>query len=327
MGALKQIALNVLSAGPVYATLRRRALRGNPTLLLCYHTLGPDAEVMDAWTVARASEFRRQIRFLQQHFDIVSLDQALNSTAPVARPRAVLTFDDGDIGLFTHLLPIVEAEALPVTIYIATAQIETGRPYWFDRIMNALQNPGATTISITADGAKSWRVGPETGAERWRVISDILETLKLAPPSTREDLTRDILRQAGPARTEFTPLAPMSPDQVHALAQNPHITIGAHSHCHNLLDQIPLDQAETSMRRSRNLLQHWSGQPVDHFAYPNGNHNAGLQQAAERAGFRTAAALGDTLCTDLRTNPYAIPRVLVGRYDSLARLRLRFIGY
>ena len=50
MGLLKQTALSILGRGPVYAALRMKALRTNPTLVLCYHTLGPDTEVMDAWT-------------------------------------------------------------------------------------------------------------------------------------------------------------------------------------------------------------------------------------------------------------------------------------
>ena len=323
----KQLALSALAAGPIYAALRAVSLRQHPTLILCYHSLGPDDEVMDAWTVARVSDFCRQIAFLRRHFDIVSLDEALQTSPAPNKPRAVITFDDGDVGLFTHLLPIVEAEALPVTLFIATAQIESGQPYWFDRIMNALQNAGATTLNVDANGPKSWTVGPDTGAARWAVISDILETLKQVQPDQREALTQSILNQAGPNTSKTTSLAPLTHAQLKTLAQNPNVTIGAHSHCHNLLDQIPPEQAEGSIRKSRALLQEWTGQPVDHFAYPNGNHSPTLHKLVQKAGFASATILGQSLCQPAQTNPYALPRVLVGRYDSLARLRLRFIGY
>lgn len=328
MRALKTTALALLSQGPVHAVLRARMLRDAPTLVLCYHSLGPDTDTIDAWTVTRAADFRDQIALLRQWFDIVSLGEALDPAMPTSRrPRAVITFDDGDIGLFTHLLPIVKAEALPVTLYIATAQIESGQAYWFDRIMNALQNPGPTTISLDLNGVRTWQVGPETGAARWMVISDILETLKTVSPERRERLTRTILEQAGPVQSKFTPLAPLTVGQLQELGATPHVTIGAHSHCHNLLDQIPLDQAETSIQKSRDLLQNWTGQPVDHFAYPNGNHTPELGEAVRRAGFRSATILEGTLSATTPPDPYAIPRVLVGRYDSLERLRLRFIGY
>ena len=226
----------------------------------------------------------------------------------------------GDVGLHTHLLPIVEAEALPVTLYVATAQIESGQVYWFDRIMNALQNPGVTTVRIEADKPRTWQIGPETGAARWMVISDVLESLKRIPPDLREALTSEILQQAGPAKRCFTPLAPLSVAQLNDLARSPHVTIGAHSHCHNLLDQIPLEEAAQSIRTSRELLQAWTGQPINHFAYPNGNHSPALHDAVKSAGFTSATALGSELCDPLRTNYFAIPRVLVGRYDSLNRL-------
>ncbi|WP_170480121.1 polysaccharide deacetylase family protein [Ruegeria arenilitoris] len=327
MGILKQTAISVLSGGPVYLALRTYALRKNPTLILCYHTLGPDNEIMDAWTVARASQFRQHIRFLRQHFKIVGLDQALNPEYKEDKPRAVLTFDDGDIGLFTHLLPIIEAKGLPVTLYVATEQIETGKAYWFDRIMNALQAPGETEVTIEFSGRRSWTVGPETGPERWAIISDILETLKQVSPERREELTQSILEQVKTQRTDFTKLEPLSRAQLEELAINPNVVIGCHSHCHNLLDQIPLDQAEESIRKSRSLLQSWTGQSIEHFAYPNGNHSPALHQIVRQAGFTSATILGQTLCQPSQDNVFALPRVLVGRYDSLKRLRLRFIGY
>ena len=60
----------------------------------------------------------------------------------------MLTFDDGEVGLHTHLLPFVEQEQVPVTVYVATGQIETGQPYWFDRVMNAMQGDGVTSVTM-----------------------------------------------------------------------------------------------------------------------------------------------------------------------------------
>jgi peptidoglycan/xylan/chitin deacetylase (PgdA/CDA1 family) len=322
---LKQAALSVLSSRPVYGLLQSRSLRDRRPTILCYHTLGPDDETMDAWTVLRACDFRQQLAFLREHYDIVSLDEALSHPAPTPRAKAVLTFDDGDAGLFNHLLPIIEAEAVPVTVYIATAQIVEGRAYWFDRVMNALQGQECADIDLRHAGLAKWRVGPQTGAARWMVISDILEALKRMPPDRREALAQDVVAQAGPSQRAFTPLKPMTVEQLKILAANPHVTIGAHSHCHNLLDQIPLEEASDSIDRSRKLLQDWTGQPVRHFAYPNGNMNPALQKRLELLGFATGAAL--TVGQDDKTpNAFALPRISIGRYDDIRRFRLRLVG-
>lgn len=322
---LKKAAFAALSSPPLYGQLRKRALRGDPLTVLCYHTLGPDTDDMDAWTVLRVSDFRRQVETLRQRYDIVSLDDALKRRREGRRPQAVLTFDDGDVGLFTHLLPIVRAEGLPVTIYVATRQIETGQPFWFDRVMNALQVGGAS-IDLRDAGLGTWMIPDDTGAPKWDVISDILETLKTVDPADRDRIADMVVAQAPDGATPPTPLAPMSVDQLKELSATPGVSIGAHSHCHNLLDQIPLDAARRSVATSKRLLEEWTGQDIRHFAYPNGNHTPDLGSMIANLGFRSAAVL-DSLLTRRNGDPMALSRLAIGRYDSLQRFKLRLVGF
>jgi peptidoglycan/xylan/chitin deacetylase (PgdA/CDA1 family) len=85
--------------------------------------------------------------------------------------------------------------------------------------------------------------------------------------------------------------------------------------------------AKESMARSRALLQDWSGQPVHHFAWPNGNHAPAVRSAAAEIGFRTATALGDSIWRPSEwRDPFALPRIGIGRYDTGARFRLRVLG-
>ncbi len=326
---IRKTALSVLGSAPVYQALQRRALRDNPITILCYHTLGTDHESMDAWTVLRADDFRQHIQFLRSQYDIVSLDQALAGPGNAQRPQVVLTFDDGDIGLHTHLLPILRAETLPVTIYIATAQIEHQQPYWFDRVMNALQNPSGCQIDLRGAGLGLYTVPASTGTPkdpaRWQAISDILEHLKTVSPRVRENLSADILRQVGEFTAVTTPLHPLTLDQLKELAANPNVTIGAHSHCHNLLDQIPIAEALDSISHSRQLLRDWTGQGVCHFAYPNGNHNKAVEEIVTQAGFSSATVLDNHLAPR-DANLYALSRLAIGRYDQIARLKLRLVN-
>jgi peptidoglycan/xylan/chitin deacetylase (PgdA/CDA1 family) len=324
---LKRSAVRALSSKVPYALLRYCALRNGSVTILAYHTLGHDREAFDAWTAVRIGDFRRQFAFVQEHYDIVSLDEAIaHRGSNRRRPSAVITFDDGDVGLHTHLLPFVEEAKVPVTIYVATQQIETGEPFWFDRITSALHSTGPLTIDLRPQGLRSWTLGKEPGPRNWAVISDLLETLKSVTPDVRLDVCESILAQAPTSgQRKFVALAPLSIAQLRELSASRWVTIGSHSHCHSLLDQIPLPQAVASIEASRRLLKSWTGQSVHHFAYPNGNHNPALESAVSALGLRSAATLGMKLWTGA-TNLFALPRIAIGRYDDVRRFKLRLAG-
>lgn len=315
---IRRCALRALARPPVWRLLRVKALRFNPVTILCYHTLSSDRGGVDGWTALRVSDFQAQLTDLQNHYDIVSLDNAL--TEPTGkRPRLVLSFDDGDRGLHKHLLPIVRASGLPVIIYVATEQFETGQPFWFDRVVNALQ--GGCKVSV--DGLGQWVLPAEEGSAHWAVLGEVLQALKEADHSARDTLANQVVAQGN--TTQTSPLGPMQLDELRTLAATPGVTIGAHSHGHELLDQIPLEQARESIARSRRLLQDWTGQEVRHFAFPNGNHTAGLRNTVADLGFTSAAILEDRLVNQ-QADPYALPRISIGRYDSRDRVRLRLVG-
>ena len=239
------------------------------------------------------------------------------------RPQAVLTFDDGDRGLARHLVPILKDEGVPVTVYVATEQFETGKAFWFDRVVNALHAPRAIDIDLKKHGRTIWHFPPVSGKPRWSILGRLLETLKAADPALRETLTEEIVAQA-PAGDEGG-LGPMSRRELRHLADLPGVTIGAHSHGHELLDQIPLAAARESIARSRALLRDWTGQKIRHFAFPNGNHSAELRTTVRDLGFSSATILEERTAPR-HTDPFALPRISVGRYDALARFKLRLAG-
>lgn len=315
---IKALALSTLSAPPIWGVLRRRALRDNPLTILCYHTLGPDRGGVNGWTALREGNFRAQLADLQAHYDIVSLDKALD--APQGpRPKAVITFDDGDRGLHAHLLPVMQDIPVPVTVYVATKQFETRQPFWFDRVVNALQGPG----EVRVEGLGAWTLPGSDDKAHWDALHPILQALKEVDPAMRDAWADKVVDEGGAAPA--LALGPMTKDELAELAATPGVTIGAHTHGHELLDQIPLEAARVSVACSRDLLQDWTGQGVDHFAFPNGNHTPALRNMVKDLGFRSATILEERTAPQ-GCDPFALPRISAGRYDSAARMRLRLVG-
>lgn len=321
----KRFGRGLLARGPAYAAARARALAGGAATILMYHTIGRDDEDFDAWTVVRRSDFLRQVDWLRAHYDVVALDAALDGTGHEgARPCAVLTFDDGEAGLHEHLLPLVEREELPVTVYVATGQIESGQAYWFDRVMNAAQVEATTPIEV--EGLPAATLGAARGERGWGAIGALLEALKRLDPAARERATQALERALAAApRRRFTALAPMSLPQLQALAASRWVTIGAHTHCHSLLDQLPLDEACRTIVRSRQLLREWTGRDIGHFAFPNGNLNDRLTAAVAALGFGSAMATTKGLWRP-GAGRFAVPRIPVGRWDGPDKFRLDLLG-
>lgn len=316
---IKPAIVRVLGAKPIWPLLLKRALKDQPLTILCYHTLGANTGGINGWTALREGDFRAQLADLRDAYEIVSLDQALEG-GQGARPRAVITFDDGDVGLYTHLLPILKETSVPVTLYIATAQFETRRPFWFDRVVNALQGAG----QITLDGVGTWDLPGGAGKDHWAALGKVLNALKGLDPEDREAAADQIVAQGNTATSGET-LGPMTLEQLQKLGRTPGVAIGAHTHGHELLDQITPEAARASVAKSRALLQEWTGQDVRHFAFPNGNHTPALRDMIRDLGFASATLLEDRVAPQ-GGDPFALPRISVGRYDSRARVRLRLAG-
>jgi peptidoglycan/xylan/chitin deacetylase (PgdA/CDA1 family) len=94
------------------------------------------------------------------------------------------------------------------------------------------------------------------------------------------------------------------------------IEIGAHSHSHARLDQLPTRLLEWELRTSKALLEDRLGKPVPSLAYPFGYWNAGVRKAVRAAGYRHAAAVANTTVQP-RHDSLALPRLTVRQSTAL----------
>jgi peptidoglycan/xylan/chitin deacetylase (PgdA/CDA1 family) len=94
------------------------------------------------------------------------------------------------------------------------------------------------------------------------------------------------------------------------------IEVGAHSHSHPELDQISDRALERELRTSKDLLEDRLGRPVPTLAYPFGYWSRRVRDAVGAAGYRSAAAVGNTTVTT-HDDVLALPRLTVRRSTSL----------
>ena len=88
------------------------------------------------------------------------------------------------------------------------------------------------------------------------------------------------------------------------------VEIGAHSHTHRQLDLLPEREVATELSRSGDLLAETLGHPIRSFAYPHGYWRAKVLRLVEAAGFDSACAVGEALCS-ARDHPLALSRLMI----------------
>lgn len=318
---LRPLVDRTASAPSVLALARRRLARRGVTVLM-YHEIGRDDDTVDVWQVVRESDFLRQAEHLRRHYDVVTVDEALSRLPGLdegERPLAVITLDDGNRGNLERLLPLVEREALPVTVYIASEHIEAQSTYWFDRIVNLCQTGAPLALDLSAFGLGHWSFNQDFGAANWARIQALLQRLKSFDMARCDEVAAAVAAQVG-ERPHVRALAPLTPSEVGQLGASRWVTIGAHTHGHEVLTLLDDAQILASVQANQERLARWTGRTAHHFAYPSGICDQRVRDVIRQAGFRSAMGTWSGVWRP-SDDPFWIPRIAVGRYDDFARFK------
>jgi peptidoglycan/xylan/chitin deacetylase (PgdA/CDA1 family) len=117
-----KLAARTLTYPSLYFKNHRRAREKSFPVVILFHHVITDRE---SFLGMPTDNFLRQVRFLKEHYRIVSLTEALLmlNKGEVTAPTVVLTFDDGYADNFLGLRAVAEAEDIPVTLFVCTQHV------------------------------------------------------------------------------------------------------------------------------------------------------------------------------------------------------------
>jgi len=98
------------------------------------------------------------------------------------------------------------------------------------------------------------------------------------------------------------------------------IEIGAHSHSHPQLDQLPDRLLREELVTNRDLLEERLGHRVTSLAYPFGYSSRRVRRAVADAGYEHAAAVANTAAAR-DSDTFAVPRLTIRRTTDTERFR------
>jgi peptidoglycan/xylan/chitin deacetylase (PgdA/CDA1 family) len=187
-------------------------------------------------------EFSDAIKYLKSlGLGFISVDelcQIIKNETTFPKGKVLVTVDDGWESNYHNMVPVAEAEKVPITIFVATEAIEYGN-YWFN-YAKAAEKMGLRYPS--KDSLKDLQ-----NSERLKIVEEIKKGVSLE-------------REA------------MTISQLQIIDKLPYVTIEAHSHIHPILPNCTDAEVQQDILECKSKLEKWLERPLKAFAYPNGDY-------------------------------------------------------
>lgn len=299
--------------------------------MLLYHrvaTLDRDPQGL----AVTPQRFAEHLRCIGAHGVPMSLETMVEQARAGALPRGAVavTFDDGYADNLLRAVPLLAAERVPATVFIATATLATGREFWWDELEHLLLEcgplPSRLQVRIGTYAAE-WDLSAmaSPGEARRRVYDDLCLRLRSVTGAIRDQALNELSALVARPRQVRASHRPLDPAEVAVLAAAPGITVGSHTHSHSSLAQLPADEQRREIAGARHQLERITGTPVTTFAYPFGGRadlSASTVAIARDQGVTIACAAAPDSVRPA-TDPLMVPRIIVRNWTA-AEFRQRW---
>jgi peptidoglycan/xylan/chitin deacetylase (PgdA/CDA1 family) len=284
----------------------RKAREQRRPLILGYHRVVSDFATasqteMPSMMTSQAM-FERHVEAIGKSFRFVSLEEIgehVASGEPFDHPVAAITFDDGYRDVYENAFPFLRRLGIPAAMFVVTDLI--GGPLWqthdklyylIEKAFNTWDDPRRRLSELMTE----LRIPTGQLVRRGSLSSSMEAVSALLPALPQADVHRlmnCLETRIGPEVGEV-PLSVTWP-MIHEMRQGG-ITIGSHTRSHVCLPLETPAHVREELEGSKQVLEAALGAPVDHFAYPGGQFNAGVVTALHDAGYKyayTACTHGD----------------------------------
>ncbi len=294
---LKSIAWSIARNSGMLGLWRKRHRAAIP--ILTAHGVWSDdrpGSWTPLWNRHRVEQLETALRVLREHYDFISLDDAIDILEGRQAPREyamVLTFDDGYLNNYSLALPVLESLNIPASFFVCPGMMENGRRFWIDRLDFAIQHlpAGARSVDVAGQTIDLNATSREQLADAYQALRRRLKSSFHEDFDERVDALADELEsRAGCALNTSQPdddvwAGIMNWSQTEdARQRNTHI--GSHTTDHVRLTLVDTEEIKRQLTDSKARIGDRLGSDCVSIAYPNGDHSAAVRQQTREAGYR-----------------------------------------
>lgn len=246
-----------------------RLFGDEPALIaLMFHGLFPDRDafrdaLFDPQQGLTGAEFRALVaHFRDAGYQFVRPDEICGGLTPGGK-YVLLTFDDGYFNNLSALPILAEFDAAAV-FFISAKHVLEGKAYWWDVLYREMMRRGRSMADL--DAARTFcKAKRSAEIEAW-----VRAEWQLSSLTPSGDFDR-----------------PMTPAELKELAAQPCAVIGNHTYDHANLTNCTLPETRREIEQCQRALQDMAGVVPCCIAYPDGDWNPEVVQAAFDVGLRS----------------------------------------
>lgn len=293
---------------------------------IMYHYVRPYDPTYPYFRYLDVNDFIRQLEFLGNHYGFVSEEEFLECVSE-ARPNrgVVLTFDDGFVDHYQHVLPELKRLGLWGIFYIPTAPLTTDRILDVHRIHLLLGRYGGQEIADALNGLlRDEMLTPglveEFGSSTYvqqdneASVNFVKRTLNyFIDIMYRTSVIDDLMSIYFPNEGELLQSVYMSKASLSEMHEEG-MTLGSHSVNHQVMSRLTMEDQESEIRESFHMLETIRGSSsTKTFCYPYGGFQTfslETESLLERAScqFSFNVESRDISQMDLAERRHALPR-------------------
>jgi len=287
-----KLVKKVLSKLPLWVNYQWNN-RTNGIYCFNYHRIGNANNTCFDPNIFSASEleFTKQLKFYQQHFKVISVDELLDmvkENKAIKHRYAIITFDDGYIDNYEIAYPILQQHGLSAAFYIATDYIDLPQIPWWDEIAWLVRHSKKTKIKL-----KGWSMSIDISKGTIKgSIQSILKLIKQEKNQTMTEKIKDLESYCQckmPDNIRRSKLFLNWP-QIKEMSENG-MHIGSHTLSHRILSHLTEKEQHIELTQSKQKIEGCLNKKITTIAYPVGDKNTfttATQKLARQANYQLA---------------------------------------